>query len=676
MSRPVPRSVRAPSNALVAAFRNHPLEGRHLINFSKGSGFLKWCADWGDIIQFNRLEYCKFEGRIGHEFILLHELQRNPQVAPIQQDPSVATRSEASRKLELWSSLDTGLDQKICQLERMGDPEAPLDAFISSTDAFDYANIYERDSNTDKEQREKTYTLLDISFPEAHTLTEVLEICYRISCHDKSCSYKLLQYNCYFFCWNIILGLTRSGAHWEKTLERESNLVSQTVFNRLQDFACSEAQKYNLAFVLAGHHSRSNTTSRSPLLERMDQHIRSDVFHEALRARLASTLWVRDQKEAIGCTIKELLNQAGDATVDLVLAGTPEKTLDSLLRRDIPLNLNLSSEWKSTIQTEFNRLFQLYLGADMWSSFGTSLDQTSLADRQYIEKNQLSQDLSLLQKARYSQPVVTARLWPLGWKTIINNARVAASVDVPDPKNNPVDYTLKVLQKTPEQYANLSRVAGSFVSVARAGMKKQAAEGKPFKIKGVGDNVLQLVGNINLDPEEMEDRVVTELVYSIGNMARYMLEKHPEQHNASSLRMASLQLLSNLKTKGRKLKYFIDPLLLWRLGLWYSLGGNLTGSIVELSEALWRQSEPPHKCKQGQPSSDGKYRDENMIQCELNNAEIQQWIADRIKDLSRILLKGATSQLEIENTISEIWADQRSWWNLRVSVNKAWYLVF
>ncbi|KAG8709231.1 hypothetical protein FRC08_018452 [Ceratobasidium sp. 394] len=70
--------IRAPSNTSVAALRPHSLEGRHLISFSKGSGFLGWCEKWGDIIQFKRLEYCKFNDTIGHEFILLYEMQRNP----------------------------------------------------------------------------------------------------------------------------------------------------------------------------------------------------------------------------------------------------------------------------------------------------------------------------------------------------------------------------------------------------------------------------------------------------------------------------------------------------------------------------------------------------------------------------------------------------------------------
>ncbi|KAG9089692.1 hypothetical protein FRC06_001425 [Ceratobasidium sp. 370] len=686
MSRPIPHSVRASSNTSVAALRPHPLEGRHLISFSKGSGFLDWCGKWGDIIQFKRLQYCKFNGAIGHEFILLHDMHRNPRANPTP---------EVSQQLELWSSLESGLGNKICKFERMGDPEAPLDAFLSSSAAFDYVSIYDKDLttagpevpgpdqgvpdapgashsrppfaitsafpvSTARKQLEKTHVLLDIIFPEAHTLTEVLDICYRISCHDKSCDYTLLQFNCYFFCWNIILGLTRGGALWEATLANQSGAITEAVLDRLREFASSESQRYNLALVLSGHHSTSNAASSSAFMEQIAGRLRSDTFHEALRARVASILWVRDQRAAVDATVREFLDQAADATVDLFCAGTGEETLDSLLRRNTPLDLGLSSDWNAVIQAEFNRLFQLYLGAEMWSNFGSSLQQTKQARRQYVETKQLNQDLSLLQKTRYSQPVLTARLWPLGWKTIMNNARVAASIDVPDRKTNPIEFALKTLKHTPEQYMNLARVTGDFVSVAGAGMKMRAAAGQAFKISGIGDNVLQLVGNVKLEPEETEGRVTTELATSVENMAKHMAEKHPDQYNQDALRKASLQLLSNLKTKGHELSLFIDPQMLWRLGLWYFLGGDLIGSILEIGGGLCEQSEPSI------PNSESS----GMTSCELKTAEIQQWISGRIRDLSRRALKQVTVQAEpcqreIERTISEIWADGRSWYNLR-----------
>ncbi|KAG8739654.1 hypothetical protein FRC10_005356 [Ceratobasidium sp. 414] len=625
-------------------------------------------------------------------------MHRNPQANPTP---------EVSQQLELWSSLASGLGNKICKFERMGDPEAPLDAFFSSSAAFDYVSIYDKDStaaepgepgldlgrqggtphppdishtqpplaiaspfpiSTAKKQLEKTHVLLDVTLPEPHTITEVLDICYRISCHDKSCDYTLLQFNCFFFCWNIILGLTRGGARWEETLEEKSGAITEAVLNRLREFADSGSERYNLAFVLSGHHSTSNPTSGSAFMEQIAGRLRSDTFHETLRARIASVLWVRDQRAAVDGTVREFLDQVADATVDLFRAGTGEQTLDSLLGRNTPLDLGLSSDWNAAIQAEFNRLFQLYLGADMWSNFGSALEQTKQAHRQYIETKQLNQDLSLLQKARYSQPALTARLWPLGWKTIINNARVAASIDVPDRKTNPIEFALKTLKHTPEQYLNLSRIAGDFVSVAGAGIKMLAADqGRAFKIKGVGDNVLQLVGNIKLEPEEMEGRVTTELVTSIENMAKHMAEKHPDQLNQDALRKASLQLLSCLKTKGQEINFFPNPLMLWRLGLWYSLGGNLMGSILEIGGGLCEQLEPVHPCKQKPAANSESFE---MTSCELKNAEIQQWISGRIRDLSRRALKNVTVQAEscqreMESTISEIWADGRSWCNLR-----------
>ncbi|KAG9088223.1 hypothetical protein FRC06_002160 [Ceratobasidium sp. 370] len=106
----------------------------------------------------------------------------------------------------------------------------------------------------------------------------------------------------------------------------------------------------------------------------------------------------------------------------------------------------------------------------------------------------------------------------------MNNARVAASIDVPD-------------SKIWEPIASLR----GFLSATKAGLRRHAAEGTPFEIKGVGDNILELFGGLDLKPTEMDDIVVSELVRSIGNMAKEMGDKHPDQYNQGDLRKASLQ---------------------------------------------------------------------------------------------------------------------------------------
>ncbi|KAG9088224.1 hypothetical protein FRC06_002161 [Ceratobasidium sp. 370] len=226
----------------------------------------------------------------------------------------------------------------------MANPEIPLDAFLSRTDAYDYVNIFDEDSDFAQKQRETTHMLLDMTFPEPRALGDV----------EYACTY-LNVMELTGMLWKNLEWLSRSEARWEETLEKQSEDITKAVLDRLRDFASSEAQRYNIALVLSGHHCRNNAASSSVFMERIAACLRSKTFYDGLKAQITPTLWVRDRRGAIERVVRQVLEQIADVTTDLVVAGTRE-TLDSLLSRGDPLDLRLSTDWNASIGVEFGRL--------------------------------------------------------------------------------------------------------------------------------------------------------------------------------------------------------------------------------------------------------------------------------------------------------------------------------
>ncbi|KAG8744384.1 hypothetical protein FRC10_010271 [Ceratobasidium sp. 414] len=640
------------SNFSVRPFRGHPLDGRHLIDFTnkKGGDFIGWCNTWADVIQFKRLQYRKENTGVEHEFICLYEMCRNLNL------PFPTPQSDEKN---LWESLESGPEDRVCLVERMANPDTPVDALVRA-DAADYINIFRKESEEAKEQLADTSVIMEITFSTGRTLTDVLDICYRISRHSKAKYYTLQQYNCFFFSWNIILGLMRSEANWGATVAGQFGAIHGAVDSWLQELAATEGMS-NLALVMAGAGSIQypRPGSHSSLTDTVSKYLSSESHLQELRAAFQSALWTTEQEGAIKSIIDRTLADVADQTTDLITDGTGESSLDGLLLREDPIGV--PPGWEKTIGTEQGRLFGEFINSVVWPHFQAALESNSQTARSDDSRS----NLSLGQRARYSQPVLMARLSPLGCKTAWRNARAEASGNDLSGMLGSFLHLAKTLQHTPKQMRNVAQISGSFVSLVAAELEKSAVAGQPIKIQGIGDNMLELVRDLNIDPSGLEGEVVSQFEWSIKNMAA----AH-EGCDHGTLRLATLQLLLHLKDKGRELRFYPDTRQIWRICLWYCLGKGIINLVAQVAGGLCVDAEPKYRCQQAVTVSKKKFV--VLKKRELSYSEIQVFVLGRIKELSErankdTLRLAESCQQELEKAMSEIWKDQRSWKERSVS---------
>lgn len=99
-------------------------------------------------------------------------------------------------------------DGNLCRFERFGDPDARVDAITKEGSvAHDLAEILPSDQLA---FLDKTSDVLEeVTFSHDLDLMDILEICYSIQQNKQTRIYTLQRYNCYFFCWCVLLLLTR-----------------------------------------------------------------------------------------------------------------------------------------------------------------------------------------------------------------------------------------------------------------------------------------------------------------------------------------------------------------------------------------------------------------------------------------------------------------------------------
>ncbi|CAE6477963.1 unnamed protein product, partial [Rhizoctonia solani] len=102
---------------------------------------------------------------------------------------------------------------RVCRVERMGDPNARLNALMTrGSVAQDLAQCFD----SEDEAHLKTSELVtEVTLPCDFEILDVLKICRAIKEGEKTSSYTLQVYNCYFFSLAIQACLTRFVAHWE-----------------------------------------------------------------------------------------------------------------------------------------------------------------------------------------------------------------------------------------------------------------------------------------------------------------------------------------------------------------------------------------------------------------------------------------------------------------------------
>ncbi|KAG8751759.1 hypothetical protein FRC11_009038, partial [Ceratobasidium sp. 423] len=120
-------------------------------------------------------------------------------------------------------------DGNFCRFERVGDPDARLDALDRQgslahdlAEAFPLSQIEAVDKSSD--------LISELTFPPRMELMDMLAVCYSIQQLDKTRSYTLQRYNCYFFCWAQLIVLTRRLSLWnEAPIERWPEIVGNLI---------------------------------------------------------------------------------------------------------------------------------------------------------------------------------------------------------------------------------------------------------------------------------------------------------------------------------------------------------------------------------------------------------------------------------------------------------------
>ncbi|KAG9119762.1 hypothetical protein FRC07_005054 [Ceratobasidium sp. 392] len=558
-----------------------------------------------------------------------------------------------SKIAKLWESLESGLEDRICQVERMADQNAQINALVRA-DAADYINIIKKGSKMENDQLANTRVILEITFPEGRTrtLADVLDICYGISRHPKARYYTLQQYNCFFFSWNIILGLLRTEAAWSATIGHQRAVVHKAVDEWLQEFAAAEGAS-NLALVISSSaHVGPISGSHLSLTQAISNYFDSQPALRQFQTAFDSVLWASEQEDAITGVVRKILRDAADETAKLVHDGTGEESLDNLFKREKPLGV--PSDWQPDIETEGARLVGEFVNSLIWTHFRAALNHGSQA----VQKEEFRSKLSLSQRARLSNPVLMTRLSLLGCKTAWRNTNAIASVNVYGKKHSSLLHVARVIQHAPTQFWNTAKISRPFVSVVGTKLRKSAAAGEPIKIKGVGDNILNLAPDLNVDQAKLEDQVISQIERSISSLAA----AH-HGYNRDTLRMAALQLLTHLRNKGRELRFGVDPLELWQMCLWYAFADGMINSVTKLAAGLCTGAEPKYQCQQAITSSTKR---SVLLKRELNYSKVESFIRGRIRHLSETakpdaLCLAEPCQRELEIAMSEIWKDRRSW---------------
>ncbi|CAE7171162.1 unnamed protein product [Rhizoctonia solani] len=490
---------------------------------------------------------------------------------------------------------DINNTEYVLKLERQANPETQANS-AHRTEAYDFADLKTFGELSENERNSSVE--LAITFPQAIALEEVFKICSSISQHRTAQQYTLRQYNCYFFAWCITTMLVRLQMHYDWVRILRSDARETTRFINRQLVELSDPQRLhdtdidilpNLTLLLSGEYNVKGTVpdTQRPFIRRFSNKLVELSTFERIASSLLDQpnqpLWAREQRNVIREIVRELLEKVADSTMDLATAGTGESNVVALFWSNT--NIRLSDKWDGEVRKERNRLLNVYVDR-MWVAFREALEQTSQAERQ-AASNQTDQSrptpanlVSLIQRIGNSPTVLAPRLIQIGVQAAWNAAGVAAEARQPSPqtaearppssRGQSFQQTMRRLQYTPGQIANVAQVKDAFIDVLSArreqvrvgGGRRQPGEEDPLSLDI--SNVLRMMGNINLQPQE-EDRVVLELERSVKNMAAAV---HGPDFSVEELRRAALELLLRLRQKAIEVNFGLAPDRTWRVCVW------------------------------------------------------------------------------------------------------------
>ncbi|CCO36514.1 hypothetical protein BN14_10651 [Rhizoctonia solani AG-1 IB] len=601
--------------------RAHAAGNRLRIKFDNPD-FIAWRNSWGPTVFFKRLEYRKLREGVQHEFILLRGLskRKTSNASDLYSVPPISSSDvPTSSSSRLWTTIINEVYEYVLnfeyvlKFEREASPESQINAIVR-TEAYDYVE-FKKFAHLSRGEQSST-TELTIEFPEPVALEEVIKICSSISKHQRAQLYTLRQFNCFFYCWNIVSILLRLHVDWSSALRSETDTTAQLINERLiklsdpqrtrpQPWYCRSQKapevRPNLALLIAGEYDQLPNSSR-PFIELCGRKVRDlSIFKEVLNSlqnrKDKLPLWIRKDLDIVRDCVRDFLNRVADSTTGLAMEGTGELTIDALFWGDEHIQ-GLSPEWDKLIKKEVNDLLEIFVNS-MWETFNKALEQTQEIKRaeQYEHSITRGRRSKALQRMGNSPLVLGTRLIPLGLRAAWNAARVRASLSqgLGDSTLMKLIVMMRTIKDVPNQIHNVSGIAGNFLSVLaikrdefRAGSPQPqtqpqigSANSSNLSLNLGRSTVLGMMTDIDLRRPELEDQVVCELEKSIKNLARGR-----PTCTMHELRLATLEVLIRLKQTGKSIQFGLRPESVWRICLWYSLGEEIVKTLEEAAESV------------------------------------------------------------------------------------------
>ncbi|KAG9128020.1 hypothetical protein FRC07_006134 [Ceratobasidium sp. 392] len=143
-------------------------------------------------------------------------------------------------------------DGSICRFDRRPDPNVPFDALKErGSEAYDTVEEVTPGMLEDPSIQATSECLATLTFRDELDLFFIFLVCYGIQSDPQAVRYTLLQYNCYFFSWTIILNIARNSVTWE-------GLPTSTSFQGLPKNVASELSEMLVHKLLAQSKMISN----------------------------------------------------------------------------------------------------------------------------------------------------------------------------------------------------------------------------------------------------------------------------------------------------------------------------------------------------------------------------------------------------------------------------------
>ncbi|CAE7102275.1 unnamed protein product, partial [Rhizoctonia solani] len=289
------------------------------------------------------------------------------------------------------------LDDSVCRVERMGDPNARFDAIRpQGSIAYDIAQSF-RPDEMDKACLGTSDIIAEVTLPYNFDIMDVLKICRAIHEGEKTRKYTLQVYNCWFFSLAIQVCLVRMISGWESSelLEGWHSHVYEAIQNMDssdQTFLTPDPSYLNLPKllwiydILASHSSHRDF---STVMESVKTRLRSQLGSrwEANKQKLAQgindLLWYSTIHLSLGNIVEENVEEAvvGTLREGSGLAGCHTTAVRRYMTVDTPHRFLMpptsdpnSGSHQSLEQLKYRFLFNL---TTLLSSSGAQVSESS-----------------------------------------------------------------------------------------------------------------------------------------------------------------------------------------------------------------------------------------------------------------------------------------------------------